>query len=683
MPTIVAMDPWLAPHTDAIRERFQRFQAALRHLNRTGGILGEISTGYRYFGFTRGTSQGQTGLWYREWAPGAQSLRLIGVFNRWNRDSHPLARDPYGTWHIFLPDVLYGDSIAHGNPVKVHVVGADGSRRDRLPAYARRVVADAATNDYTALIWLPDFAGVDYPFLNPSPHLPAREGLRIYEVHIGMAQEEGIVGTFDAFRERILPRIAVSGYNAIQIMAVQEHPYYASFGYHVSSFYAVSSRFGTPEDLKHLVDAAHGLGILVFLDLVHSHSVKNVHEGLNKFDGTDHQYFHAGDRGLHPAWDSMVFDYAKYEVQRFLLSNVRWWLEEFRFDGFRFDGVTSMLYLHHGLNYDFTAYSDYFPPHTDEEAVLYLQLANRVAHAVRANVVTIAEDVSGLAGIARPIQEGGIGFDYRLAMGVPDYWIKLIKERRDEDWNTGELFQTLVNRRWTEAHIGYAESHDQALVGDQTLAFRLMGDAMYWNMAKNTENLTIDRGIALHKIIRLLTFALAGEGYLAFMGNEFGHPDWIDFPRDGNLNSFAYARRQWSLVDNENLRYGDLQNFDRAMLRLDPVYHLLRDPLVESLFVDEPNKILVFRRGPLVFAVNFHPSLSVTDYRIPVPDATDYGVVLDTDATVFSGHGRVDATVRYVYQMQPFAGRNQSLLIYLPSRTGLVFAPVPAGEQVP
>lgn len=680
VPGLVQVDPWLAPHADAIRDRQRRVQETIASFEAYGGLKGEISSGHHYFGFTRGESHGEPGIWYREWAPGAKSLRLVGDFNNWNRDTHPMARDEFGTWHLFLSDALYSGRLIHGSRVKVHVIGGDGSRRDRVPAYARRVVADPKTHDYSAQVWLPGTAGQEYLFEHPSPKLPDGEGLRIYEAHVGMSQEAEKIGSYDEFRVHVLPRIAKLGYNAVQLMAIQEHPYYASFGYHVSSFFAVSSRFGTPEELKRLVDEAHRYGILVLLDLVHSHAVKNINEGLNQFDGTDSLYFHPGERGQHPAWDSLLFDYGKYEVRRFLLSNVRYWLEEFRFDGFRFDGITSMLYHDHGLERSFASYADYFPPNTEEDAVLYLQLANLLAHTVRPETITIAEDVSGMAGIACPVSEGGVGFDYRLAMGVPDFWIKLVQDQRDEDWNIGEIYQTLVNRRWTEKHVGYAESHDQALVGDKTLAFRLMDQEMYWNMGKGSASLVVDRGIALLKLIRLLTFTLAGEGYLNFMGNEFGHPEWIDFPREGNNESYQYARRQWSLAERDDLRYADLETFDAALQTLDKQYHVLPDPLVEELSINEGDKVLVYRRGPLVFAVNFHPTESYTSYRIPVPDPEDYGLVLDTDATTFGGHGRVEAGTHFARHAEPFAGRNQSIYLYLPSRTGLVLAPLKKGS---
>ncbi len=475
-----------------------------------------------------------------------------------------------------------------------------------------------------------------------------------------------------------MPRLAGLGYNAVQLMAVAEHPYYGSFGYHVSSFYAVSSRFGTPEDLKHLVDTAHGLGLRVLLDLVHSHAVKNMLEGLNRFDGTDFQYFHSGPRGEHPAWDSLVFDYSKYEVQRFLLSNVRYWLEEVRFDGLRFDGVTSMLYKDHGYQREFSSYGDYFGSNIDDDALAYLQTANTLAKMIHPHAVTIAEDVSGMPGIARPVSESGLGFDFRLAMGVPDFWTEIVTQTPDEAWPMPKIWHELTDRRPGEARVGYVESHDQSLVGDKTLAFRLMDAAMYDSMSKGSENLLVDRGIALLKLIKLLTFSLAGEAWLNFLGNEFGHPEWVDFPRDGNGHSYAHARRQWSLADNPELRYHDLHTFERALMALDTDFRLLTDRLTEQLALHEDTRQLVYRRGPLVFAANLHPTESYADLRVPVPDAASaYRVVLDTDALPYGGWGRVAPDTVYPVQPVPMYSRAQSLQIYLPSRSAQVLAPVP------
>jgi 1,4-alpha-glucan branching enzyme len=667
---LIATDPWLAPYTPALRDRYAHYLWRKSRLDAHGGLLGPVSESHHFFGFHRGEREGAAGVWYREWAPGAHYLSLIGDFNGWDRGANPLQGGEGGVWSLFLPDAEYKERLVHGSRLKVHIASGN-TGMDRLPVYIRRVIQDADTPHFVAQYWQP-----------PLPYVwqhgvPSTTGaLRIYEAHVGMAQEEGKVGTFGEFTHLILPRIAALGYNAIQLMAVMEHPYYGSFGYHVSNFFAVSSRFGTPEELKALVDAAHGLGLKVIMDVVHSHAVKNVDEGLNHFDGTDYQYFHAGERGQHRLWDSLMFDYGKEEVERFLLSNLRFWREEYRFDGFRFDGVTSMLYLDHGIARVFSTYEDYFSDNVDKDALAYLMLANELLHALASDAISIAEDVSGMPGMARPVAEGGLGFDYRLAMGIPDYWVQLLKEKRDEEWSLGEIYGRLLDRRPGEKHVGYVESHDQALVGDKTLAFQLMDQAMYTRMGRHTHDPIIERGVALLKMIRLLTFSLGGEAYLNFMGNEFGHPEWIDFPRPDNGFSYHYARRQWSLADRDDLLYHDLNLFDRALQQLDIRYNLLQDSLIEQLALHEDTHQLIYRRGPLVFAFNFHPSESYADLRIPVPDASDYQVVLNTDDAAFGGAGRVTANVVYPIQRVPMYGRDQSVQIYLPARSAQVLAPL-------
>lgn len=667
---LITSDPWLKPYAAALERRCRNYRRRLAQIEASGQSLDAFSQAYEEFGFNRGTRDGEAGVWYREWAPGADALFAIGDFNDWDRQQTPMSRDEFGVWSVFLPDAAHAERLTHGSRVKVHVQ-SPGAKLDRIPAYIRQVKQEA-DGDFTGVHQAP---AKPYDWRHAAPTLAGAP--RIYEAHIGMAVEAERVGTYAEFTDQVLPRIAAAGYNAVQLMGIVEHPYYGSFGYHVSNLYAPSSRFGAPAELAALVDEAHGLGLAVYLDLVHSHMVTNVAEGLSRFDGTDFQYFHAGARGTHPAWDSLVYDYSKLEVLRFLLANIRYWLAEYRFDGLRFDGVTSMMYLDHGLARDFTSYADYFEAdNLDEDAICYLQLANQVAHAVRPETITIAEEVSGMVGLARPADEGGLGFDYRLAMGIPDYWIKLVKEKRDEDWGMGELFHVMTNRRAGENHIAYAEGHDQALVGDKALAFWLMDAHMYEGMRAGRQNPVIDRGVALHKLIRLLTFTLGGEGYLNFMGNEFGHPEWIDFPRAGNDFSYQYARRQWSLVDAPDLRYGHLAAFDRALQALDRDRDLLRDPLIEQLHVHEDGKLLAYRRGPLLAILNFHPNASVNDHVVGVPDAVDYEVILDTDDLGFGGFGLCGGPRVYPCRGVGADERAQSIQAYVPARSGQVLAPV-------
>jgi len=656
-PGLVKDDPWLKPYSGEITNRIERFKDSLEEIRRDGGNLMEFASAYKTMGINYDHDAG--GWWYREWAPAARALFLCGDFNNWDRTSHPLKHVGRGNWEIFLP----GETLSHGSLVKVHVI-TDKNSLDRIPAYIRRVIQDPQTHEFKGQIWQP----VD-PYQWKDEEFSMAEIKKspiIYEAHIGMAQEKEGVGTYREFMENILPRVYDLGYNVLQLMAIQEHPYYGSFGYHVSNFFAPTSRFGTPDEFKELVDRAHSMGIGVIIDLVHSHCVKNISEGLNEFDGSENQYFHPGGRGYHQAWDSKLFDYGKREVKQFLLSNVRYWLEEFHIDGFRFDGITSMMYFHHGDLMDFDHYDKYFVEGIDWDALLYLQLANALSHELRGSVINVAEDMSGMPGLCRSIIDGGVGFDFRLGMGIPDFWIKYLKEKRDEDWDIHEMWGVMTNRRWKEKTVAYTESHDQAIVGDKTIAFWLMDKEMYFHMQKDDNNIDIDRGLALHKLIRLFTASLGGEAYLNFIGNEYGHPEWIDFPREGNGWSYKYARRQWSLVDNEDLKYHYLNDFDRALIYMLKAYNILSSQTGEQLNMDTENKVIIFKRGNLIFLFNFHNSHSISDYRFHTQDSGTYRIVLNSDSKKFGGFGRVDSELDY----RTIA--DDMLSIYLPNRTALV-----------
>jgi 1,4-alpha-glucan branching enzyme len=659
---LVKDDPWLAPYEPDLRERQKTYNQVKKNIEQEYGSLTEYSRAHLYFGLNYDPDK--KGWWYREWAPAAYALFLIGDFNNWDRESHPLTINARGHWEIFLPDTEYAASLTPGSLVKVHVRGASGNL-DRIPPYIRRAVQNPETYDFAGQLWPPaSFNWQDADF-----NIGAITEPIIYECHVGMAQEKEGVGTFEEFTRLVLPRVARGGYNCIQLMAVMEHPYYGSFGYHVSNFFAVSSRFGTPKDLKELVNEAHKLGIAVIMDVVHSHSVKNIAEGLVNFDGSGHQYFHAGPQGFHPAWDSRVFDYGKKEVRQFLLSNLHFWLEEFHFDGFRFDGVTSMLYQHHGEGVSFDHYDRYFRAGVDKDAITYLQLATTLIQEIKPGALAIAEDMSGMPGLCRTIEDGGIGFDYRLGMGIPDYWIKLLKHKRDEDWNIYEMWGVLTNRRYKEKTLAYAESHDQAMVGDKTLAFWLMDKEMYFHMHVNDPNLVIDRGIALHKLIRLFTLTLGGEAYLTFMGNEFGHPEWIDFPRQGNNWSYKYARRQWSLVDNENLKYKYLAAFDQAMVQVVKEHQVLSAPAAWQLNMDTANKVIIFERGGLLFIFNFSPNNSIPNYKMWVPKAGSYKIILNSDHPSFGGFNRIQDDILYNSFLED---NTNKLYLYITNRTALV-----------
>lgn len=659
---LVANDTYLEPFEEAIRGRHEHVCWKMDQLTSNGKMtLSDFASGYNYYGLHK-LSKGWV---FREWAPNATDIFLVGDFSHWEENERYRAKriGDTGNWELLLSE----KALKHGQLYKMHVYW-NGGHGERIPAWAQRVVQDENTKIFSAQVW------------NPTPYewkvqnfKPKKDPLLIYECHIGMGQDAEKVGTYVEFRDQVLPRIIKDGYNCIQIMAIQEHPYYGSFGYHVSSFFASSSRFGTPEELKSLIDTAHKKGIAVIMDIVHSHAVKNEVEGLGNLAGDPNQYFYPGAQHEHPAWDSLCFDYGKDDVLHFLLSNCKYWLEEFHFDGFRFDGVTSMLYYSHGLGEAFTNYADYFNGHQDDNAICYLTLANCLIHEVNPHAITIAEEVSGMPGLAAKFQDGGYGFDYRMAMNIPDYWIKTIKELRDEDWKPSSIFWEITNRRPDERTISYCESHDQALVGDKTIIFRLIDADMYWHFKKGDENDLVHRGIALHKMIRLATLSTINGGYLNFMGNEFGHPEWIDFPREGNGWSYKYARRQWNLVDNHELCYHYLGDFDQAMLKTVKLQRHFNNTLVQEVWHNDGDQVLAYTRGSLLFVFNFSPTHSFTDYGFLVP-AGSYEIVLDTDHPAFGGNGLNDDTMEHftVYDQLYAEQHKEWLKLYLPARSALV-----------
>lgn len=650
-------DVYLKPFENAIRGRAEN---AFRRANELtlGKSLSEWASAHHYFGL----HQTKRGWVFREWAPNATSMWLVGDFSQWK------INPDFELFRIHGTDIwereISKDAIKDGDNYRLEMRW-EGGHGERIPAYARYVVQDPVTNLFSAKVYAPQR---QYKWKNSSP--VKRPSFRpfIYEAHVGMASEEGKVASYMEFRDNILPRIKKAGYNVVQLMAIMEHPYYGSFGYHVSSFFAASSRFGTPDELKSLIDAAHGMGLFVIMDIVHSHSVKNERDGLSCFDGTEWQYFHSGAKGWHRAWDSRCFDYGKTNVLHFLLSNCKFWLEEYHFDGYRFDGVTSMLFWDHGLGDSFTHYGMYFDGSMDDDAWCYLQLANRVIHEVNPNAITIAEDVSGMPGCAAPIKDFGMGFDYRMAMGVPDFWFRLAEKVRDDNWPMGGIYYELTNKRAEEKVVSYVESHDQALVGGKTFFFQLADAAIYWGMAKHQNGLEVERAIALHKMARLATAALSGGAYLNFMGNEFGHPEWIDFPRAENGWDYSHARRQWSLRDDPGLRFKPLADFDEVMISSLASERKRARPI--HLLSNEPDKILAFIRGELMFIFNFHPSNSYTDYGVIVPPATKWKHLFDSDEERFGGQGRIQKAQEYNPELVKVGSELvQQIKLYLPART--------------
>lgn len=661
---------WLEKYKWNIVQRHKNFEEALDKITKTYGSIDNLTDSYKSYGLYHHDNA----IYYKEWAPNAQSVYLAGDFNDWKVDDPrtKCTRDDSDCFNLILPDNKDGTAqIPHNSKVRCFIELQDGTRLSRVPSCINYTYQDQETFNFDGVFWNPTHP---YIFKNPEPQPRTNCAFLIYECHIGMAGPEPRMHTYNEFTEKVLPYVKEHGFNAIQIMGIMEHAYYGSAGYQVTSFFAPSYRFGNPDDLKRLIDTAHGMGIYVFLDTVHSHAAKNVLEGINMFDGSDSMYFHGGQKGDHPIWGSRLFNYGKIEVLRFLLSNLKYWETEFHFDGFRFDGVTSMIYKDHGIGTDFTT-DNFFGENVDEEAITYLYLANYVIHKYNMHGITIAEDVSGMVGMARSIDDGGIGFDFRLAMGIPDIWIKTLKTcKNDTDWDIGKIAWSIAERPKCEKTVSYCESHDQALVGDKTIAFWLMDKEMYTHMSVFSENsIIIERGMALHMMIRLLTFGLGGEAYLTFMGNEFGHPEWIDFPSVSNNNSFEHSVRRYDLANDSNLKYKFLLKFDDDMKNLERKFKFLNcGDNGQITFNDNKQMVVAFQRKKMLFAFNFHPSNSYTDFAIGVDWTGKYEYVLCTDDATYNGNKRVDTKTQPFAFNEKYCDRNAKIQLYLPSRCAIV-----------
>ena len=667
---LINQDPYLKNFEWAIKRRNEHFKRQLRQIESNEVSLENFAHSYQQMGLHLLPNND---IKYREYAPGARGIALFGEFNNWNRDQYWAKRDQYGFWELIIPNDNGQPRIKHGTKVKCNVVLSNGNWADRNPIWIEFLYQNKQSLIFDGVFWNPD---QKYEWKYPEKHLKKPRSLRIYEAHVGMSSFDPKVSTYREFADNILPRIKRTGYTAVQLMAIMHHANYASFGYHVNNLFAVSSLFGTPEDLMYLVDKAHELGLFMIMDIVHSHASSNVDDGFNYWDGTDYLYFHGGAMGHHSLWDSRLYNYSSYETLRFLLSNCAYYSEKYRFDGFRFDGITSILYRNHGIRYSFSGdYHEYFGDNFDEDGGVYLMLANKLLHQINPESITIAEDVSGMPGLCLTVDQGGFGFDYRLNMSVSDKWIQLLKEYKDEDWNLGNLVFTLTNRRYNEKHVGYCESHDQSIVGDKTIAMWLFDKEMYWNMSCNSpETIIISRGMCLHKMIRLITFALGGEAYLCFMGNEFGHPEWVDFPRPGNGFSYALCRRRWDLCDNRYLRYKYLYNWDVAMNKLDEVFNFISSPFQYISLKHEDDKMVVFEKGDLLFVFNFHMYKSYENYKIGTQWGSEHKIILDSDEYRFFGKGRLEYGHDHFFPIfhEGWNNRPNYFNIYAPCRTCMV-----------
>ncbi|XP_047249302.1 1,4-alpha-glucan-branching enzyme 3, chloroplastic/amyloplastic isoform X3 [Capsicum annuum] len=539
----------------------------------------------------------------------------------------------------------YMPALPHGSQYRVYFNTPNGPL-ERVPAWATFVIPDADGKQAVAVHWepTPEYA---YKWKHKQPVKP--KSLRIYECHIGISGQEPKISSFNDFISKVLPHVKEAGYNAIQIIGVVEHKDYFTVGYRVTNFYAVSSRYGTPDDFKRLIDEAHGLGLLVFLEIVHSYAAADEMVGLSLFDGTNDCYFHTGKRGLHKFWGTRMFKYGDLDVLHFLLSNLNWWVEEYHVDGFHFHSLSSMLYTHNGFA-SFTGDMDeYCNQYVDKDALLYLILANEVLHTLHPNVITIAEDATLYPGLCDQTSQGGLGFDYFANLSASEMWLALLENTPDHEW--------------------CMKNHNQSISGGCSFAEILIGNSL-GKSSISQESLV--RGCSLHKMIRLITCTIGGHAYLNFMGNEFGHPKRVEFPMSSNNFSFSLANRSWDLLEND-VHY-QLFSFDKDMMDLDKNGRILSRGLANIHHVNDTTMVISYLRGPNLFVFNFHPVNSYERYTIGVEEAGEYQITLNTDEKKYGGRGLFGHDQNLQRTINRRAdGKRICLEVPLPSRSAQVY----------
>jgi 1,4-alpha-glucan branching enzyme len=657
-------DATLAAYRDFLERRARRFTGELKRIVAAYGSLRAYAALHTNLGIHKIRRTDGTFSWrLREYMPNAEDLWLTtDRLNFQRHASYRFRRLENGVFQLSLPE----DALAHGTYMELRVKprkrGPEQGALRRVPAFATWVEQDAVLpSQWCARLWAPE---KPYRFRHRRPAKAVFP--RIYEAHVGMAQsalarQGQSVGSYRDFAADMLPRIRDAGYTAVQLMGILEHPLYRSYGYQVSSYFAPSSRFGTPDEFRGLVDAAHGLSLMVILDIPHGHACANTEQGIAAYDGS--RYLFSGE---HNQWGTPSFDYAQEMTRRFLLSNCRYWLEEFRVDGFRFDAVGNMIYADHGVDDDFSHVGRCFYggnglPRADENGELYLCLANALIRRIRPQALSIAEEFSGMPGLTCPPKEGGLGFDYRFAMGIPDYWEKCIESPRD----MGSLWYETTNHRPYDRTVSYVECHDQCINGHDAMIWRLIGKDMYDYMAVFTDNWNTSRGLAFYRLMRLVTLCTADAGYLNFMGDEFGHPEWLD--------DESRAHRQWHLAGRADLKYAGLAAWDRAQMTL--VAGRLPDFQQQPLFrfIHEDDRILAFERGRLLFVFNFHELQAKTNLLFAVTPGK-YVERLSSDETAFAGKGNLCVGVPPVEHFTRVLDHRheQDVSLYLPPMTALV-----------
>ncbi|KAG8075748.1 hypothetical protein GUJ93_ZPchr0006g43795 [Zizania palustris] len=558
----------------------------------------------------------------------------------------------------------YIPAISHKDKYRLYFNTPDGAL-ERIPAWATYVLPDVRGKQSYAVHWEPPPEEI-YKWRFERPKV--KGSLRIYECHVGISGSEQKISSFQEFTSNVLPHIKDAGYNAIQLIGIVEHKDYSSVGYKVTNYFAVSSRFGTPEDFKKLVDEAHGLEMVVLLDIVHSYASADELVGLSLFDGSNDCYFHTGKRGHHKYWGTRMFKYDDVDVLHFLFSNLNWWVTEYHIDGFQFHSLSSMLYTHNGFSTFTGAMEEYCNQYVDKDALIYLILANEMLHELHPDIITIAEDATFYPGLCEPTTQGGLGFDYWVNLSIPEMWLWHLENVPGQEWSMNKIMKVLISKNCNM--LSYVENHNQSISGRKSFAEIILHKEKCSNNSVSDDG--IFRACSLLKIIKLLTFSTSGGAYLNFIGNEFAHPKRIEFPMSGNDYSFGLANRQWELLEKGVHKH--IFNFDKDLMSLDGKERLILRGSPNIHHCDDTSMFISFTRGPFLFVFNFNPDATSGLYSVGVDEAGEYQLILNTDETKYGGRGELKSN-QYMKRTSDnrVGGCRNSLELALPSRSAHVY----------
>ena len=595
---------------------------------------------------------GQHGVYFAVWAPSARRVSVIGSFNGWNKDSHILAArwDSSGIWEGFIPDVKSGDTY------KYVVVAQDGSPLEKGDPFARLWEVPPKT---ASVVWDGQHEWSDKTWMdNRAEHNSLDTPMSVYELHLGSWKKKAGGAESLSYREladELTAYVTEMGFTHVEMMPVMEHPYFPSWGYQITGYFAPTSRFGVPEDFAYLVDRLHQAGIGVILDWVPSHFPEDNH-GLAQFDGT-HLYDHADPRlGYHPDWKSRIFNYGRNEVRSFLVSNAVYWMDRFHADGLRVDAVASMLYLDYSRE-DGEWIPNMYGGRENLEAISLLKEVNEAIYRDFPSAMTVAEESTAWPGVSRPVYAGGLGFGQKWMMGWMHDTLRYFGyDPVYRQYHHNEITFSLVYA-FTE-NFQLPLSHDEVVHGKGSLLQRMPGDE--WQRFAN---------------LRLLFgYMYTHPGTkLLFMGGEFGQPsEWsLERGLDWSMLQYNYHRGVSEWIKTVNGLYKDL-----------PALHELQFDPKGFEWIDmgdaQGSTISYLRRGKdqrsvVIVICNFTPVVR-EPYRVGLPSPGTWRVAANSDESSYSGSGVKPAEVLQA-EDEHWQGRDWSAELTLPPLAMVALVP--------